>query len=235
MAYSKIRPRRGTLYEWQTINPLLAEGELVVEVPDDGVGTGLSKFKIGDGVNHYNDLPYAFDGASASAIIGGDASNFSLIQLRAAEHNVWLGVDPVLAKNEITYDITVSGIKIGNGVDNWSKLPYLELFAEWTNYNGTGSGITDYGDEDAQSDDQILHSHLHASTVYQEATGNIDYADNILPENWRDESVTTDDDNSEVVGAAEEDIKYEGGMDTIFVEENNNNEEEMTVGLDSLF
>ena len=58
MAYAKIRPRRGTATQWVTANPVLAEGEMGIEVPDTGVGTGTVKFKFGDGVTAWNDLPY---------------------------------------------------------------------------------------------------------------------------------------------------------------------------------
>lgn len=229
MAYSKIRPRRGTRYEWQTINPILAEGELVVEVPDDGVGTGLSKFKIGDGINHYNDLPYAFDGASASAIYGGDATNFSTIQLRAAEHNVWLGVDPVLAKNEITYDITVKGIKIGNGVDNWSQLPYFETFGSYTNYNGTGRPISDYGDEDSQSTSEIIEDILNPSDEYQSGTGKNEYVDDITDTTRpSDDNSSTDNTSGDESGDSNNPVPTGlGGIDFI-------DEDEPTVGLNSL-
>ena len=60
--FAKLRPRRSTKAEWETINPILKEGEMGIEVPDTGVGTGLCKFKLGDGYNKWSDLPYAFDG-----------------------------------------------------------------------------------------------------------------------------------------------------------------------------
>jgi hypothetical protein len=47
-----IQLRRGLAIEWSTVNPLLAEGELAVELD-----TGL--YKLGDGVRLWNDLPYS--------------------------------------------------------------------------------------------------------------------------------------------------------------------------------
>ena len=38
---------------------VLAAGELFVEYPDSGIGTGVCKFKIGDGKTKYSELPYA--------------------------------------------------------------------------------------------------------------------------------------------------------------------------------
>lgn len=47
----RIQFRRGTSAEWSSVNPILAEGELVLE-------TDTSKIKIGDGNTVYNSLPY---------------------------------------------------------------------------------------------------------------------------------------------------------------------------------
>ena len=59
MAYARIRPKRGSISNWQDANPILAEGEIGFEVPNTGVGTGVTRIKVGDGVKAWNDLPYA--------------------------------------------------------------------------------------------------------------------------------------------------------------------------------
>lgn len=59
--FSYIKPRRGTTNEWETANPILEEGEIGIEVPSTGVGTGLVKIKFGDGVTPWNNLPYGID------------------------------------------------------------------------------------------------------------------------------------------------------------------------------
>ena len=59
MSYYKIRPRGGTASQWTTANPVLTEREIGFEYPDGGLGTGLVKMKMGNGVTHWNDLPYA--------------------------------------------------------------------------------------------------------------------------------------------------------------------------------
>jgi len=46
-----IQLRRDLAYEWTSVNPLLAQGEMGVELDTD-------LFKIGDGVVYWNDLPY---------------------------------------------------------------------------------------------------------------------------------------------------------------------------------
>lgn len=142
MSYSKIRPRRGTLYEWSTYNPILYEGELAVEYPESGVGTGLCRFKIGDGVTKYSNLPYAFDGAAAASINGGSVDSFHLIQLRSGTSQQWEIADPILDVNEIAYDSTQKSLKIGDGVHTWSELSYIRAD------DSIDPNAHDFGDED---------------------------------------------------------------------------------------
>jgi len=47
----QIQLRRGNATQWSTQNPIIAEGELCVELD-------TSKFKIGDGIRPWNLLPY---------------------------------------------------------------------------------------------------------------------------------------------------------------------------------
>ena len=47
----QIQFRRGTAYEWSTVNPILAQAEM-------GIETDTNLFKIGDGVHHWNTLDY---------------------------------------------------------------------------------------------------------------------------------------------------------------------------------
>jgi|SRR6188472_2248618 len=51
MTYT-IQLRRDTVADWTSVNPTLAQGE-------PGVETDTGKFKIGDGITAWNDLPYA--------------------------------------------------------------------------------------------------------------------------------------------------------------------------------
>ena len=71
MSFAKIRPRRGTASQWSNANPILTEGEIGIEVPSTGVGTGNVKIKFGDGSTHWNDLPYGLDNSNA----GGSSSD----------------------------------------------------------------------------------------------------------------------------------------------------------------
>lgn len=49
-----IQLRRGTQAQWSSANPVLADGEIVVE-------TDTRQVKIGNGTTAYNLLPYGFD------------------------------------------------------------------------------------------------------------------------------------------------------------------------------
>lgn len=167
MAYSRIRPRRGTLYEWTSVNPIIESGELVVEVPDDGVGTGLSKFKIGDGVKTYKQLPYAFDGQAAASIIGGTSteSTANLISLRDDTLEKWNTVNPVLSTGEVVYDSTNNSLKVGDGVTAWKSLKYIKASEEV-------SGDYDFGNEDAEE--------VTSSALYNSVIDNTKYPEKIL-------------------------------------------------------
>lgn len=46
-----FRPRRGTAHDWVTRNPRLGQGEMGFEI-------GTNRYKIGDGVRNWIDLPY---------------------------------------------------------------------------------------------------------------------------------------------------------------------------------
>lgn len=52
---TQIQFRRDTAANWTSVNPILAEGEL-------GLETDTQKFKMGNAVNHWNDLLYATQG-----------------------------------------------------------------------------------------------------------------------------------------------------------------------------
>lgn len=47
----QIQLRRGSFNEWDSANPIIADGEVVLE-------TDTGKFKVGNGISNYLDLPY---------------------------------------------------------------------------------------------------------------------------------------------------------------------------------
>ena len=54
MAKVITQHRRGTTAEWEQSSVVVADGELIIEICDDG----SRKTKIGDGVHTFADLPY---------------------------------------------------------------------------------------------------------------------------------------------------------------------------------
>jgi len=123
--FAKIRPRRSTKAEWELFNPVLKEGEWGIEVPDTGVGTGLCKFKLGDGYKQWSDLPYAFNATAAEAIYGGGVSVSHDICLRTGTTDEWETENPILGIGEIVFDVTLNAIKCGDGEHAFRSLDYI--------------------------------------------------------------------------------------------------------------
>lgn len=125
MSYAKLRPRRSTRTEWEIVNPVLMEGELGIEFPDSGIGTGLCKFKLGDGFKKWSELPYAFDASAADAVYGGTVTVWNDIWLRTGTTEEWERENPVLGLGEAVFDITKGAIKIGDGEHTFKQLEYI--------------------------------------------------------------------------------------------------------------
>jgi len=66
-----IKLRGGIAANWASVNPVLAEREMVVE-------TDTYKIKIGDGTTAYNSLEYITSGAPTTNVTGG-ANNYAPI------------------------------------------------------------------------------------------------------------------------------------------------------------
>lgn len=64
----RIQFRRSTAAQWTVINPILAQGELGLEL-DTG------KFKLGNGINYWNDLSYGNNLTGIGDIPGVSALN----------------------------------------------------------------------------------------------------------------------------------------------------------------
>lgn len=81
-----FRPRRGktsTMTGADKATTVLAAGEMFVETPSTGVGTGESNIKLGDGTTAYSSLPYAL-GSSAPTSITSDSSTTATAALNNA-------------------------------------------------------------------------------------------------------------------------------------------------------
>jgi hypothetical protein len=99
LLHQLIQLKRGTAYDLSNIDPMLAEGEVIVEL-DSG------KFKIGDGVKRWSELAYS--GASIDSIVG-------LQQALAGKQNVGSYVltnDPRLTDDRppLSHTHTISNI-----------------------------------------------------------------------------------------------------------------------------
>ena len=63
-----IQLRRGYAAEWASVNPIIADGELCVE-------SDTEKFKIGNGIDHWNDLAYSTGQKGDKGDAGTDGIN----------------------------------------------------------------------------------------------------------------------------------------------------------------
>jgi hypothetical protein len=91
---SKIfKPRRGkaSTMNGTKSSTVLAAGEMFIELPDTGVGTGVCKMKMGDGVTAYGSLPYAMGGDIATTEITGNINDDTSSTATAALANVTTG------------------------------------------------------------------------------------------------------------------------------------------------
>lgn len=128
----QIQLRRGSAAEWSTVNPILAQGEVGIELESD-------RFKIGNGVDRWNDLRYnGFVGH------GSDPSNWDT-NLRLGIYNVdrtdWsgtvgtptdantVGLLVVLSSGSMTVQryqqniegsIAIEYVRTKSGANNWS-------------------------------------------------------------------------------------------------------------------
>ena len=69
----QIQIRRDTAANWTAANPVLAQGEIGIEL--DGLGTSTVLQKIGDGVTAWNDLPYQESGGGVETVSGDGVNN----------------------------------------------------------------------------------------------------------------------------------------------------------------
>ena len=141
--FSKICPRRGKAADWTLYNPILAAGEMGIEYPDTGLGSGYVKIKFGDGITPWNDLAYGVNPTVAHAIYGGTPTSSNDIHLRAGAYDEWITTDPILGDGEIVFDKTNNTIVVGDGAHKFSELTSIKASGV-----STDSLDWDFGDED---------------------------------------------------------------------------------------
>ena len=62
-----LRPYRGKKADAESQAIKLKRGEIFIEYPDSGPGSGIGRMKMGDGTHVYRDLPYLFDQTDLTA------------------------------------------------------------------------------------------------------------------------------------------------------------------------
>lgn len=119
--YKKMRIllRRGTLAEWENVNPILSAGEM-------GVALDIGKCKIGDGNTHWHDLSFF---AMAS-----DLNDYAKVIIKTQDE--WIaqsfvksqkGQIYIYVKKNIEEDALISArMKVGDGKTFIFNLPFIE-------------------------------------------------------------------------------------------------------------
>jgi len=109
----RMQQRTGTLDQWSTANPILNAAEI-------GYESDTNKFKIGDGTNHWNDLPYFLDEDSLGESLDGYipesllGANNGVAQLNSSGKLVSTQIPNV---DEITQDAINTALVAGTGLD----------------------------------------------------------------------------------------------------------------------
>lgn len=73
------------------------------------------------------------------------------IQLRNDTAANWVAEDPILAQGEVGVELDTSRTKIGNGIDEWSDLPYADGYSEQQLTNHVNSSTPHPAYDDMQS------------------------------------------------------------------------------------
>jgi hypothetical protein len=80
----QIQFRRGTAFEWHSVNPKLAEAEM-------GIETDTNLFKIGDGINYWDDLDYGgirgYTGSASTSTFSMAVSNVLYVSKSGSDTN----------------------------------------------------------------------------------------------------------------------------------------------------
>ena len=114
-----MQQRRGTAEQWESVNPVLAAGEI-------GFETDTNKFKIGDGVNDWGTLVYFLDADSS----GGQTGDFIPTSEKAQPDGVaTLDVNGQVPANQLgNASVDLSGYATEGYVDDAiSNIPPTDL------------------------------------------------------------------------------------------------------------
>ena len=121
---SIISPHRGGKTKMTTgtgASTVLGAGELFVEYPDTGAGSGKSKIKIGDGVTAYSSLPYALGDTSTDLIVF-DSSTATTVAQALAEAVSGASLATIVAGLKKAIELNTS-VKVFTGsLADWEQL-----------------------------------------------------------------------------------------------------------------
>ncbi len=102
---TRIQFRRSLSGEWTAGNPVLAQGELAIELD-------TSRFKIGDGIEAWNDLPYGgIDGEQGEQGIQGEQGDQGIQGVKGDTGSQ--GIRVLQAQQAQTEPLVLSGKGLG--------------------------------------------------------------------------------------------------------------------------
>lgn len=129
--------RRGTLAEWTSINPILADGEFVVISTDPSQPKNYDKWKCGNGINYFNDLPMR-----GIDIIVQELGNSvtEVMSQKAVTDSILSAITTVPLVIKADGAILQYKVVTPSGVQGSSDTPYFKLYNSSSNY--MPSGIT---------------------------------------------------------------------------------------------
>jgi hypothetical protein len=110
---TRMQQRRGTAAQWTASNPVLNAGEI-------GFESDNNKFKIGDGTNHWADLPYFLDEDTIGTSLNGYledtllGANNGVAQLNSSGKLVSTQLPSI---DELTQDAIDAALVAGTGLD----------------------------------------------------------------------------------------------------------------------
>lgn len=140
---SFLRPKRGkksTAIDKLTGTNVLVSGELFMEVPEEGIGKGQGKIKMGDGITDYKDLPYFIDPDPGKLKMGRVAKVYTEINSAGCyfiEGGLYVPTGTYTINLEIRTDFgTINDSRLFAGFfdtgNNWYEME--SLFPQYINY-----------------------------------------------------------------------------------------------------
>ena len=189
MTLSKIQSRRDSATNWTAANPILAQAEKGYEL--ETIGTSSAKYKIGDGVTTWNDLPYQSAVGGVQTVTGVNVDNADpLNPVIEATTKTDLGLENVDNTSDLSKPISTSTqtaldlkadkatlIQSGGNVTG-SIDTDANTFSLTSSGGGTGGDITEDGTnlKFGTGSDFGTGSNRYAGGILAKALGNNAYA-----------------------------------------------------------